>query len=196
MKVYPKIGMNNIIQYKEGEIIGPCKTREDIAMLCETQNQNMRGIELGVARGKYSLRIHNYFDHFWCVDKWNDARHGLEEYNSLNKHIKNKNISNITILREDFNSAVKLFEDNFFNFIFLDGYAKDKKQMRHNIDTWFKKLNPGGIFSGHDFQYPGVRQVADEFAFKNNLKLNVTGELHYTNSGRLNTAGPAWWVQT
>lgn len=45
--------------------------------------------------------------------------------------------------------AVKMFEDNFFDFIFIDGDHKYEACLE-DITMWYQKLKPDGIISGHD----------------------------------------------
>lgn len=180
----------------EGEVIGPCKTRKDIGALCQKLGCNKRGVELGVAKGSFTFQVHKYFDQFWSIDSWCDERHDTKQYERFKRKIVRKKITNINVVRSDFNTVVKTFDDYFFDFIYIDGYAKAHHQLRLNLNNWFIKLTPGGIFSGHDWQYPHVQEIINELASDKKLNLNVTGEQHYGSSGRINTEGPTWWFKT
>ena len=57
----------------------------------------------------------------------------------------------------------KQFEDNYFDFIFIDADHKYKFVIEDMIH-WYPKLKIGGIFSGHDWRVPnGVVRAVDEF---------------------------------
>jgi hypothetical protein len=80
------------------------------------------GVELGVAKGDFSqvLISKHKFDYFYCIDKWND-HHNIREKNIvLEKFSNNKEV---IIVQKSFSDAVKEFEDQFFDFIYIDGYA-------------------------------------------------------------------------
>jgi len=195
--------------FTEGIPIGPCKTREDVALLCKNNGYNKRGAELGVGKGKYTFKICNYFEEFWAIDWWEleakeppyyKARHLDTEYEKVKRISKNSDIiTKFNVIREKFDNAVHEFEDNFFDFIHIDGYAKNKEQLIRNLKNWYPKVKPGGIFSGHDMQYPRVEQIIRQFAEEKKLTLNITGEKWYNPTAekpkRLSTNGPAWWFQ-
>lgn len=53
-----------------------------------------------------------------------------------------------------------------FDLIFIDA-RHDYEFVRHDIQKWRPKVNPGGILSGHDYSpdshyWPGVKQAVDE----------------------------------
>jgi predicted O-methyltransferase YrrM len=68
----------------------------------------------------------------------------------------------------------KLFKDNFFDMIFIDGdhnYSAVKK----DLISYYPKLKEGGIFAGHDYTEDcGVPLAVDEFANENKLNVNVS----------------------
>ena len=90
-------------------------------------------------------------------------------------------------------AAVILFPDNFFDFVYIDANHK-LEYIRQDIEMWWPKVKPGGIFAGHDYldgvitsgDY-GVKTAVNEFVQANNLgaSLCVTGEKDY----------PSWWVR-
>lgn len=81
--------------------------------------------------------------------------------------------------------AAREFDDNFFDFIFLDGnhlYAEVVK----DISWWYPKLKAGGLFAGHDaingwkggVNY-GVLRAITEFAETHGLVVLKTQEPDY-----------------
>lgn len=62
--------------------------------------------------------------------------------------------------------AALTFEDNYFDFIFIDG-LHTYEQLTLDCQNYYSKLKPGGLFAGHDFNViPGVNRAAKEFAQK------------------------------
>jgi len=195
--------------FTEGVAIGPCKTREDVALLCKENGYNKRGAELGVATGKFTFKVCNYFEEFWAIDWWDlevheapyfAIRHGVNEYEKVKERAKNPDITTkLNVVRANFDSMVEKFDDHFFDFIHIDGYATEDEQLNRNLDNWYKKVKPGGIFSGHDMQYPRIEHRMRQFAEEKNLTLNITGEKWYNprpgKPKRICTNGPAWWFQ-
>ena len=46
--------------------------------------------------------------------------------------------------------AVELFEDNFFDYIYIDA-AHDYNNVMKDINGWMSKLKTGGVMAGHDY---------------------------------------------
>lgn len=154
------------------------KSRFDIHDLLKKHTVKI-GIELGVASGTYSRYLtenHNFVE-YYGIDKWND-HHNEKEKNSVFEYFKEK--KNVKIMHMSFDDALVLFPDNYFDFIYIDGYAHTGQNDGKTIRTWFDKLKQGGIFSGHDYcekKWPKTYHqvnaiVRDEFGYE----INKTGE--------------------
>ncbi len=139
------------------------------------------GLELGVYRGENAhwllstfsnLTLHG-IDPYVPYNDWNgavncsdqDLRDGkradiiADEYLSVFKHqgryIHHKKTSD---------EAVSDFNDEQFDFIFIDG-LHEYSQVLLDCQNYYGKLKPGGVFSGHDYlAIEGVRRAVDEFA--------------------------------
>ena len=70
--------------------------------------------------------------------------------------------------------CLNCIEYTVFDFIHIDGYAKNKEQLKRNLKNWYKKVKPGGIFSGHDMQYPKVEQIIRQFAEEKKLTVRLS----------------------
>ncbi len=83
--------------------------------------------------------------------------------------------SRVRLLRLFSLRAVKLFENDFFDWWHLDG---DHTQVRQDIDAWWPKLKPGGWATGHDYTMAGehitVKAEVDAFVREVGLELFVT----------------------
>lgn len=157
--------------------------REDIVF--NLDKKNLIGVELGVASGCFSKKLveTDLFDIFYCIDKWND-HHSIKEYFGVQRYFK-KN-PNVSVLRASFQEAIELFPDNYFDFIYIDGYAHTGQDSGETLHKWFSKLKSGGIYSGHDYHndwQETVNQV-NIFIKKFNLTLNLTNE---------KKEYPSWW---
>jgi hypothetical protein len=71
--------------------------------------------------------------------------------------------------------ASNLFQDEIFDFIFIDG-NHFYEEVRADILAWYPKVKKGGFFSGHDYlRYEkergwGVKKAVDEIFEKVNLE--------------------------
>jgi len=156
--------------------------RNDFYHILQANNCKI-GAELGVDRGEFSEKLNSthLFKEFYAIDRWSD-HHTSEHYfyalNQLKKY-------NVTTLRCTFTEAVSLFKDNYFDFIYIDGYAKQGQEGGTILKDWYPKLKPGGIFSGHDYHHKWSATVrcVDEFCSINKKTINLTTEDDY----------PSWW---
>jgi predicted O-methyltransferase YrrM/lysophospholipase L1-like esterase len=60
--------------------------------------------------------------------------------------------------------------------VFIDG-SHTYEAVLKDLEHWYPRLSPTGIISGHDYlplSWPGVIKAVDEFATKNQLKVNLT----------------------
>lgn len=157
--------------------------REDIVK--KINKKNLVGVELGVASGCFSKKLveTNKFKEFYCIDKWND-HHSVKEYYGVHRYFKQ--FSEVNVLRSSFDEAIDLFPSDYFDFIYIDGYAHTGQDDGTTLHKWYEKLKVGGIYSGHDYHTDWsatIRQV-DLFVEKFNLKLNLTTETDEY---------PSWW---
>lgn len=148
--------------------------RHDVASALKG-SQNV-GIELGVARGIYSKRMveSGKFKRFYGVDSYSDI-HNTEEYITALKHIGIEN-STFTLLRMDFESALAMFDDQYFDFIYVDGFAHTGEEGGKTLVDWFRKLKVGGILAGDDYHHdwPLVTWAVNDLARKLDVAVHVT----------------------
>ena len=122
----------------------------------------------------------------WLIDPWVSQGNRAADRGSNNKQHNNayekakQNFSdkNCVIIRDFASNVVDNFEDEFFDFIYIDGdhsYQGCKK----DLELYYPKLKKGGFFGGHDFtgnwnslhnkQY-GVQKAVSEFLLEKNKK--------------------------
>lgn len=136
------------------------------------------GIELGVAEGVFSKRMlqSGKFTMFYGVDVYGDT-HDTDEYVRALKHV-GIDEGRYKLLRMDFESALQLFPDNYFDLIYIDGFAHTGEEGGKTIIDWFEKLKDGGLFAGDDYHddWPLVKWAVNHFAHQTDSDLHVTGQ--------------------
>ena len=177
-------------------------TRNDLPFFLKLKGLNNIGIEIGVNLGEYSeLMLKNgEFKKFYAVDSWTKETPDIffengsnyvvpnneEIYNKAKERL-NKYSDRVQIIRSNSVDASSLFEDEYFDFIYLDA-DHSLEGIRDDIKYWYPKLKKGGIFSGHDYMdgkrvwdrkiYSlfGVKTAVDEFVKQEGLELNLIKE--------------------
>lgn len=156
------------IHYKEGWF------RHDVVDLL-SGNKNI-GIELGVAKGIYAKRMieSNKFHRFYGVDIYGDT-HDTNEYRDALKYIGFED-SGYSLLRMDFESALDLFDDSYFDFVYIDGFAHTGEEGGKTLLQWFDKVKIGGVLAGDDYHddWPLVKWAVNDFVEQIDAKLYVT----------------------
>lgn len=151
------------------------------------------GVELGVAAGNYSNIIlkNSQVSCLYSIDRWCD-HHDIKEYFNATELLLSKWGNRSKPLRISFDEALLLFPDQFFDFIYIDGYARNGQENGKTLDDWWPKLKDGGIFSGHDYSnhYPSTILSVDRFCSKHALQLNVT-----TSGQDKSDQYPSWWIE-
>ena len=136
------------------------------------------GVELGVADGIFSevlLRKSN-LDYLYSIDMYGDRKHTVEQYKTTLVRLAPYRSRNC-ILKLRFDEALPLFPDNYFDFIYIDGYAAGGQEAGNTLYDWLPKLKRGGVFAGHDYcaDWPLVVKAVDQFAADNKLRIVTVG---------------------
>lgn len=151
------------------------------------------GVEIGVAAGWNASQIMNYNPQMklYGVDPYVGYR-GYTDYtrestfNELKReaHERLDKYPNFEFIQEFSVDALRRFEDNSLDFVYLDG-NHGEPFISQDINEWYKKLRPGGILAGHDYtRTRGAEgrppkndtiQATQKFAKENNKILFVLG---------------------
>ena len=117
-----------------------------------------KGAEVGVRKGMFSrvLCKANPDLHLYCVDPWmpyGGRKYTQEKQDALLEVCK-KTLEpyNVTIIRKTSMDAVKDFDENYLDFVYIDGNHKFDFAME-DIIHWSRIVRPGGIVACHDFHY-------------------------------------------
>jgi hypothetical protein len=117
------------------------------------------GAEIGVMQGEYSeyLCQVNPELKLYCVDPWifyqsrywvgprQIAQQKVDAQARLAKY-------NTTIVEKWSIDAVKDFADNSLDFVYIDA-DHSYEHVMHDITEWSKKVRPGGVIAGHDYNH-------------------------------------------
>lgn len=163
-----------------------------------------KGAEVGVAEGMHAevlckanpnLTLH-------CVDIW-EQYEGYREYGWIDKSYKeamDRLAKHNTVIHKLFSAdAVKEFEDNSLDFVYIDA-GHDFKNVAIDICSWTRKVRIGGIVFGHDFKRwkPGksryvvdVKDVVGGYMYAKNIMpwFELTNDIKDPTFGRDN---PGW----
>ena len=135
-------------------------------------------VELGVAEGVFSELILANYDvkHLYSIDMWaGDRGHNQNQYRGAVKRLQPYAHKN-TVIQSKFSDAVNSFPDEFFDFIYIDGYAHTGQDDGSTLKQWWPKLKKGGVFSGDDYhetQWPLTVKVVNQFCEQHQLELNI-----------------------
>jgi hypothetical protein len=143
----------------------PNTGRNNLAELFSELNFR-EGAEIGVSSGHYSeiLCKANPKLLLYSIDPWEISAYGPgvipsevgivenqesfeAEYQEAKKRLAHYNCR---IIRETSVMAAKDFTDNSLDFVYIDA-NHDFVNATIDIDTWKKKVRPGGILAGHDY---------------------------------------------
>jgi len=140
-----------------------------------------KGAEVGVAQGNHSRVLCENIPnlHLDLVDVW-DLYDGYREYTDRIDRYYKMAVDQLSKYDVKFHKAfsmdaVKNFEDNSLDFVYIDG-AHDYKNVAMDVCEWSKKVRVGGIVFGHDFKrssgkYPvDVKDVIPSFCYAKKIK--------------------------
>jgi SAM-dependent methyltransferase len=153
-------------------------SREEFPRLLDQLELTGYGIELGVASGHFSdhLLAQGKLKILFSVDCWSD-HHDDREHDAARQLLSCWGQHSV-VLRLTFEEAVEMFDDETFDFIYIDGYAHSGQDDGKILADWWSKLRPGGVFAGHDYhpRWPLTMGQVDDFVACHGLKLHITQE--------------------
>ena len=140
------------------------------------EKTNPIGLEIGVYNGINATNLLNSVpnltlhgvDPYSVFTDWNGRLTHHEEDPDSAEKVADKLLtpfkSRFTKIKKTSDEAVTMFEDNSFDFIFIDG-LHTYEQVLIDCKNYYPKLKTGGIFSGHDYNtIQGVKEAVNEFA--------------------------------
>lgn len=129
------------------------------------KRKGLIGIELGVATGDFSAKLLDtgLFSQLYGVDMYAD-HHDVAEYLSALQRVGLGR--NYWLIRATFLEVLDTFPDDFFDFVYIDGYAHTGEEGGQTLADWFPKVKLGGMLAGHDYDahWPKVLKSVNLFS--------------------------------
>ena len=165
------------------------KTRADIPTFLTNVGAE-KICEVGVAEGyNFNRLLVSNLKLAVAVDIWkitdiksqNDYPFSQEQKDSFYNNMVelSKKDSRVKVVRDFSINASKQFEDNFFDFVYIDA-DHTYEAVYKDLCAWYPKVRPGGVLAGHDYfenktedlEY-GVIKALNRFREENNLPIHV-----------------------
>lgn len=193
--------------------------RDDLARMLHELDFKV-GVEVGVQRGLYSEVIarENPQMKVYGVDPWttfktcdaSEERRRTESHASQDmcdafyEETKQRmaKYGNYEIIKEYSVDAVKRFEDESIDFVYIDANHQYEFVM-DDIKEWSKKIRKGGIISGHDYYRISdpralmhVKEAVDTYVAENNIKPLIIWGVKAKIPGTVRDRWRSWsWVK-
>ena len=183
--------LNNYFFYLKAKIN---KTSLDKrAYILEQLSKNSKLVEVGVWKGDFSKQILNISSPnlLVLVDAWTfddkvrgcapqvDGEEPLNQnfFDQAKKDTYNKfeNIQNVHILDLNSLDASSNYEDNFFDYIYIDA-EHTYEAVTNDLNVWYPKLKKNGTLFGDDYYWRekddtlSLHKAYQEFILKNQIK--------------------------
>jgi hypothetical protein len=156
------------------------------------------GCEIGVGSGDYAMVLYEHTQpkELYLIDEWRwhpdkdptvygwKCKHDQQSYDNymMLTYEKFKNMKNVYIIKDNSTSITHLFNDNFFDYVYIDA-SHDFESVYNDLNNVKSKIKPGGFICGHDYnknfnankklEY-GVIEAVDQFRKENNLKIDTS----------------------
>lgn len=130
----------------------PDVNRDDFAKFL-AENGYKKGVEVGVNKGEYGVTLCRAGLKVYGVDCWENYEGYKREgtYKSYKEEAEEAlGGFDYTIIHKYSADAVKDFEDNSLDFVYIDG-NHTLPYIVQDIFLWERKVKKGGIVSGHDY---------------------------------------------
>lgn len=155
--------------------------------LIDKIKNNSVGAEIGVWKADFSKEIvrNKKIDKLYLIDPWqtdsstNDrwyseniiSQTGMDEiYKSVVNFFKTYN--NVVIIRSDADFAMNSFQDDYLDWVYIDGNHSYEFVKKDLINS-YQKVKNGGYIYGDDFHDSEIKKALDEFVMEKNLKYYV-----------------------
>lgn len=154
------------------------KHRSEFGNYLESNSIEGVGVEVGVFRGEFANQILTGWKR-GCLIGVDCYNHGTEFhllYDAIKKNRDFIEFGTYTIMVCSSVEGAYRSPDGLA-FVYLDA-GHTYPEVSADIYHWRKKIRPGGILCGHDFEpsTPGVSRAVEEFMNKDrNLKLHLAG---------------------
>lgn len=146
-------------------------------------SRNVVGLEIGICKGEnivHFLEHTNRIDKIHCIDPYLPYMDWVgpvtQEDMDLWYEITMKNfvphMDKIVIYKDTSENCVSKFENDQFDYIFIDGDHSYEGVLR-DLNNYYSKVKTGGIFSGHDINLQDVQRALKEFRSINGINNQI-----------------------
>ena len=148
-----------------GAEIGVCKGFSFMTLLHNCSIKKLYGVDSYLPYDDYLIEKYDGVTANYSIDEKQIKYNRAVCYNNI-EYSGHKD--KVIFLEKDSNDAANDIEDASLDFIFIDTYMT-YEQACQDIETWYPKVKPGGIFAGHDYRCPVIEQVITNFRKKNSI---------------------------
>lgn len=169
--------------------------RNDLAKLMGEAGFKV-GAEIGVRRGNYSQVLCDSIPNLkiYCIDPYIPYPGGRMTQDRQDRvyayALRRLKRYDAIFIRKPSTEAVKDFEDNSLDFVYIDA-RHDFDNCMTDIILWTPKVRSGGIVSGHDYFYHysiNVIPAVNAYTYAHNIN-----EWYITDGDEGNSEVPASW---
>jgi len=185
------------MNYSTEGLLKEARKHSDVLINIIYKNKFQKIAEIGVYEGKTTKRILNNLEvnkiitEYWDIDPWSVVP---VEYGSWSewpqetwdaKYLKScklmKYFPALKLVKMPSLKAVHIFEDGYFNFIYIDGNHLYDAVVQ-DLTAWLPKVRSGGILAGHDYinrdgkgrrSKCEVKRAVDDTFGRNNIQLEA-----------------------
>jgi hypothetical protein len=135
--------------------------------------------EIGTFEGYFAEKI-LYFTNpkkLHLIDPWTDLKYdnapnqGENRYQNVLELLNQKiNRGQVVIHRGYSHEVCNNFEDNYFDWIYIDGNHQ-YEFVKKDLELYYPKVKMGGFITGDDYGQKDVKKAVDEFIATNLVKL-------------------------
>ncbi|HUV42443.1 MAG TPA: class I SAM-dependent methyltransferase [Patescibacteria group bacterium] len=184
------------IKHQDNPFVIPGSSRNDLPGFFKEMGYQI-GAEIGVYKGWFSRKFCKAGLKIYAIDYWTpypgfdrveDARVERQEYLYHRAWKLLSRYENATVVRKTSMEALKNFENESLDFVYIDG-NHILKYVAEDIDGWSKKVRKGGTIAGHDYIHPeDFKKRKQPWAWENmQVKFAVDA---YTQANRIKN----WYV--
>jgi len=129
--------------------------------------ENTTCAEIGVQYGHFAkVLIEKNPKHLYLIDPWlsqptrdHATNRPQSEHNEIFEDVKSifDGLANCTIIRDTSFNASKQFDDNFFDWVYIDA-LHDYDSVINDLGYWQSKIKDDGFIWGHDYRGPQLKR--------------------------------------
>jgi hypothetical protein len=147
------------------------ESRSDIVRLA---GPGCIGIELGTGNTNFCTSVLEQceIEFLYTVDEYTNQLNSMRHAFSTISMYRTK----ATLILASFTEAAEYFNDESFDWIYIEGSAYDWRQENQTFNKWWPKLKPNGIFAGNKYDmssYPLLIKKLHTFALEESRDINI-----------------------